>query len=73
MGVIWKKGFLILASYPDQHVYCQDDVEDEFHFILNSPQYYALRTTFNKPHWYRYPSVFKFLLWYLCKANLSHE
>ena len=37
----------------------QNDIEDEFHFILKCPFYSNLRHTYIKPCYYRNPSVFK--------------
>ena len=37
----------------------QNDIEDEFHFILKCPFYSTLRQTYIKPYYYRNPSVFK--------------
>ena len=37
----------------------QNDIEDEFHFILKCPLYSNLRQTYIKPYYYRNPSVFK--------------
>ena len=41
---------------------CKDDIEDEFHFILNCPLYETLRNTYTKPFYRNRPSVFKFVM-----------
>ena len=38
-----------------------DDLEDEFHFILRCPLYADLRVKFIKPYFIRNPSVFKLI------------
>ena len=42
-------------------VYCENEVEDEFHFILKCPKYSILRRQYIKPYYFIHASAFKLL------------
>ena len=40
--------------------YCNDDIGDEFHFLLVCKQFHESRTKFIKSYYYRHPNILKF-------------
>ena len=42
-------------------VYCENEVEDEFHFILKCPKYSILRRQYIKPFYFIHTFAFKLL------------
>jgi len=51
--------------------YCQDDIEDEFHFVLCCPIYKDVRVKYIKKYYRCKPSMFKFIQ--LCKSESKRE
>ena len=51
--------------------YCQDDIEDEFHFVLCCPIYKDVRVKYIKKYYRCKPSMFKFIQ--LCKTESKRE
>ena len=40
--------------------FCNDDIGDEFHFLLVCKQFHESRTKYIKSYYYRHPNILKF-------------